>query len=132
VTHPLITMDHLNRKAIIYVRQSTEDNAISRATCETQIQLTRAYGWPEHLIEVIDDDIGEGGFSTDYRTGWQRMLAEIAHNSVGIIFTTSISRLSRDLLAYEQLRILAAYHGTLLCIGNQIIDPSDWPWRDNQ
>jgi hypothetical protein len=28
-----------------------------------QVELARAYGWPEDLIEVIDDDLGKSGSS---------------------------------------------------------------------
>jgi len=132
VNYPLITADHLSRKAIIYIRQSAEENAGSRALCESQVELARAYTWPEHLIAVIDEDVGKGGFSVNDRRGWQHMLAEIATNSVGIVFATSVSRLSRQPSAYEQLLSLAADHGMLLCIGNRIIDPSDRLWRGDQ
>ena len=132
LNHPLVTAEHLKRTVIIYVRQSTSENAGSRAPCQSQLELARAYGWPEHQIKVIDEDVGKGGASLDGRTGWQRMLTEIAANSVGIIFATSASRLTRQLSTYEQLLSLAADHGTLLCIGNQIIDASDQLWRDNQ
>ena len=115
---------HLSRKALIYVRESAEENAASRAVHESQVQLARAYGWPEHLIEVINDDVGKSGLSTG-RSGWQRMLANIANNSVGIVFAISVSRLTRQVSAYEQLQSLAADHGTLFCIGNRITDPSD-------
>jgi DNA invertase Pin-like site-specific DNA recombinase len=130
--HSLVTAEHLKRTAIVYVRQSTEGNAGSRALCESQVELARAYTWPEHLIAVIDEDVGKGGFSVNDRRGWQHMLAEIATNSVGIVFATSVSRLSRQPSAYEQLLSLAADHGMLLCIGNRIIDPSDRLWRGDQ
>ena len=126
--YPLIIADHLSRKAIIYVRESAE-NTGSRAISESQVQFARAYGWPEHLIEVIEDDLGKSGASTG-RSGWQRMLANIATNSVGIVFAISVSRLTRQVSAYEQLRSLAADHGTLFCIGNRITDPSYRLWRD--
>jgi len=129
--NPLITAEHLKGKAIIYVRQSTKENAGSRALCENQVQLARAYGWSDHLIEVIDEDIGKTGFSVDTRTGYRRMLAQIANNSVGIIFATNLSRLTRHPGAYHQLKSLAADHGTLLCTGNRIIDPSDRLRRDH-
>jgi DNA invertase Pin-like site-specific DNA recombinase len=130
--YPLVIAEHLKRTAVIYVRQSTEENAGSRALCQSQVEVARAYGWSEHLIEVIDDDLGKGGFSTDHQFGWLRMLAEIANNAAGIVLATSVSRLTRQASAYEQLLSLAADHGTLLCIGNEIIDPSDRLWRDNQ
>src|SRR6476660_8721530 len=124
LNHPLITADHLSRRAIVYIRQSAEENAGSRALHESQVELAQAYGWPEQLIEVIDEDMGKGGLSANDRTGWQRMLTEIANNSVAIVFAATASRLARQPSAYEQLRSLAADHPTLLCIGNQIIDPS--------
>ena len=132
LTHSAITTEHLNRRAIIYLRQSSPETAGSRALHQNEGQSTRAHGWPEHLIEAIDEDVGKGGFSVDGRTGWQRILAEIATNSVGITFATSVSRLTRQPSGYEQLRRLAADHGTLFCIGNRLIDPSDRLWRDNQ
>ena len=131
---PLITAEHLKLKAIVYVRQSTLENAGSRSLCESQVQLARACGWPEHLIQVISDDIGKSGFSVDHRSGYQRMLADIANNTVGIVLATSVSRLTRDPSAYEQLRSLAADHGTLLCLGHRIIDQatgSEGPSNEN-
>src|SRR5512144_3124615 len=110
----LITEDHLSRKALIYVRESAEENAASRAVHESQLQLARAYGWPEHLIEVSNDDVGKSGLSIG-RSGWQRMLTEIANNLVGAVFATTVSRLTRQVSANEQLRSLAADHGTLFC-----------------
>ena len=129
LTHPLITAEHLARKGMLYVRQSSleqvERNVGSQAFQRSQVDLARAYGWPDDLIEVIDDDLGKSGSSVERRTGWQRMLEEIAANKVGIVFATNFSRLGREYLALEKLRLLAQYHGTLLCIENRIIDPTD-------
>jgi DNA invertase Pin-like site-specific DNA recombinase len=130
--HPLITAEQLKRTAIVYDPQSTDKNAGSRALHQNQIGLAQAYGWPEHLIEILHEDMGKSGASVDDRTGWQRMLADVASNVVGIEFATSISRLTRQASAYEQLLSLAADHGTLLCIGNRIIDPSDRLWKNHQ
>ena len=124
LTHPLITAEHLTRIAIVYVRQATReqtpDNNPGIARQRDQIQLARRYGWPEHLIEVIDEDTGK---PVHLRTGWQRMMDQIAADRVGVVFAADISRLSRQLAAYEQFRMLASDHGTLLCIDNHIIDP---------
>jgi DNA invertase Pin-like site-specific DNA recombinase len=126
--HPLIAAEQLKRTVIVYDRQSTDENAgSSRTLHQNQIELARAYGWPEHLTEIIHEDMGKGGASVDDRTGWQRRLAGPGNNAVGMVFTTSVSRLTRQVSAYDQLLSLVADHGTLLCIGNQIIDPSDQP-----
>ncbi len=127
LTNPLITPEHRRRKAIVYLRQSSveqvEKNTGSQAFQRNQVELARAYGWPEDLITVIDEDLGKSGSSVDQRTGWQRMLEEIAANRVGAVFAANISRLGREVLALEQLRVLAQYHGTLLCLDNRFSDP---------
>jgi DNA invertase Pin-like site-specific DNA recombinase len=122
VKTPLITAEHLGRKAIVYVRQSSQ---IREETGRIdQLQLARSYGWTEDLIEVIDEDTGKSGSSVEHRTGWRCMLDQIIAGGVAAIFAASVSRLSRQVIEYEQLRMLASEHGTLLCIGNRVIDPS--------
>jgi len=129
LTHPLITAEHLRRKAIVYVRQSSmeqvERNTGSQIYQRSQLDLARAYGWADDLVEVIDDDLGKSGSSVDRRTGWHSMLEQVAANRIAIIFAANISRLGREYMALEKLRLLAQYHGTLLCLENKIIDPTD-------
>jgi DNA invertase Pin-like site-specific DNA recombinase len=126
VKTPLITAEHLGRKAIVYVRKSSHirEETGRRALHLDQFQLARQYGWTEHLIEVIDEDVGKPGSSVEHRTGWRCMLDQIIAGGVAAIFAASVSRLSRQVIEYEQLRMLASEHGTLLCIGNRVIDPS--------
>jgi len=129
LTHPLISAEHLRRKALVYVRQSSleqvEKNVGSQAFQRSQEELARLYGWPEDLIEVIDEDLGKSGSTVDRRDGWQKMLKEIAGNTVGAIFVANIARLGRQMLPIEELRLLASYHGTLLWLDNRFYDPSD-------
>ena len=127
--HPLITQEHLGRKAIIYIRQSSleqvEKNTGSQAFQRDQVTLAREYGWPDHLIEVIDEDLGKSGSSVDRRTGWQRMIDQVAASAVGAIFAANISRLGRELLPLEQLRVMASHFKVLLCVDGRISDPSN-------
>jgi DNA invertase Pin-like site-specific DNA recombinase len=127
--HPLITPEHLGRKALPYIRQSSaeqvEKNTGSQTFQRNQVELARSYGWPDHLIEVIDEDLGKSGSTVDRRTGWQRMLKEIAANKVGAVFSVNISRLGREMLPVEELRILAAHHNTLLCLDGRFSDPAN-------
>jgi DNA invertase Pin-like site-specific DNA recombinase len=124
LTHPLVTHEHLGRKALNYVRQSSaeqvEKNTGSQTFQRNQVELARSYGWPEHLIEIIDEDLGKSGSTVDRRTGWQRMLKEIAANRVGAVFSVNISRLGREMLPVEELRILAAHHGTAPLSGRPV------------
>jgi len=129
LTNPLITTQHLTRRALIYIRQSSLDqverNTGSQAFQRNQADLARAYGWPEELIEVIDEDLGRSGSTVDRRTGWQKMFDQIAAHRVGCVFAVNISRLGRELLPIEQLRTMALYHGTLLCLDNRFSDPNN-------
>jgi DNA invertase Pin-like site-specific DNA recombinase len=129
LSSPLITAEHRRRKAIVYLRQSSlgqvEKNTGSQAFQRSQFDLARSYGWQDESIQIIDDDLGKSGSSVDRRTGWQSMLEQIAANTVGVVFAANISRLGREMLALEHLRVLAAYHGTLLCLDNRLSDPSN-------
>jgi DNA invertase Pin-like site-specific DNA recombinase len=129
ITHTLITPDHLRRKAIIYLRQSTMEqvrhNSGSTDFQRSQAELAREYGWPDHLIQVIDEDLGRSGSSTVARSGWKSMLDQIAANEVGAVFAANISRLSRQLIDFETFRVLAAYHRVLLITDGRVIDPAD-------
>jgi DNA invertase Pin-like site-specific DNA recombinase len=99
LSRSLITPDHLRKKALIYLRQSTMEQ-VERNTGSTQFQrnqvdLARSYGWPDHLIEVLDEDLGKSGSSTQGRSGWQKMLDQIAANQIGAVFAANVSRLAR-------------------------------------
>ena len=123
LTHPLITPEHLRRKAIVYVRKSSLDHTGTDNQPE-QVQLARQYGWPEPLIEVIDEDLGKRGSSMD-RTGWQRLLDQVREGGVGAVFATNVSRFARELFEIEKLRMLAADHAALLCVDNRVVDPDN-------
>jgi DNA invertase Pin-like site-specific DNA recombinase len=129
LTHHLITATHLSRKAVIYIRQSSQEqvekNTGSQTFQRSQVETARAHGWSKDQIEVIDEDLGKSGSTVDRRTGWQRMLEAIAANEVGVVFAANISRLGRQMLPIEELRLLASYHGTLLCLDNRFSDPSN-------
>ena len=127
--HPLITPDHLRRKAIIYIRQSTEEqvreNSGSTDFQRSLATVAQSYGWPDTLIETIDDDLGKSGSSTERRVGWQRLQIMIASKQVGAVFVANITRLSRQLLDYEVFRILAAANNTLIVTDGRVVDPAD-------
>ena len=74
-----IKSQHLNRKAVIYIRQSTLQQ-VHRHQESTRLQyglVDRAIilGWLRNDIEVIDDDLGCSGASTVGRLGFQRLVA---------------------------------------------------------
>jgi DNA invertase Pin-like site-specific DNA recombinase len=123
INHPLVTLERLNRKAIVYIRHSSRENIGSTARQRRQVELAQQYGWPGHLIEVIEDR-GKIGSSIENRTGWERMLNHIMADGVGAVFAANASRLSRRVADYEQLQMLASDHGALLWLDDQVIDPT--------
>jgi DNA invertase Pin-like site-specific DNA recombinase len=97
---PKIRPRHFDRLAVVYVRQSTPQQVASnRESADLQYQLRRRaveYGWAESRVLVIDDDQGMSGQSIEGRLGFQRLLAEVALDHVGLILALEMSRLARS------------------------------------
>ena len=95
--NPKITADHLDRKAIVYVRQSSM--AQVRGNLESQrlqyalADRARDLGWQE--VEVIDTDLGASASVSSARAGFERLVATVALGQVGIVLAREASRLSR-------------------------------------
>jgi DNA invertase Pin-like site-specific DNA recombinase len=128
-THPLITREHLRRKAAVYIRQSSEEQ-VRENTGNTDFQrglksVAQRYGWPDSQIIPIDEDLGRSGSSTEARMGWQRLQAMVAAGEVGLVIVATISRLSRQFLDFELFRLLAAANNTLLYTDGRFVDPAD-------
>jgi len=98
-THSLITPYHLRRQAVVYCRQSTEQQLVKNSgSTEFQRSLAavaRDYGWEDSQIITIDEDLGRSGSTTQGRTGWERLQGMIEANQVGAVFVANISRLAR-------------------------------------
>jgi Resolvase, N terminal domain len=77
---PKIRSWHLDRLAIVYVRQSSPQQvAQNRESALRQYALAKRaveLGWPEDRIIVIDDDQAKSGTTIEGRLGFQRLLAE--------------------------------------------------------
>ncbi len=127
---PKIRNRHVDRLAIVYVRQSTHHQvAEHRESADLQYQLrSRAVtlGWPDSRVLVIDDDQGISGQTIDNRPGFQRLLAEVSLGRVGIIFGREVSRLSRSNKDWHQLLELCAVFSVLIADADGIYDPTDY------
>src|SRR6266542_1062734 len=91
-SHPLLTSDHVQRRAVVYIRQSSEEQ-VQKNTGSTDYQrglaeVARSYGWPDWLIETVDEDLGRSGSSSEGRTGWKRLQVMVAAKEVGAVFVT--------------------------------------------
>jgi hypothetical protein len=128
-THPAITPEHLRRLAVIYVRQSTEfqvrNNTGSTASQRSLVAVPRAYGWADAEIQIIEDDLGKSGSTSEGRAGWQRLQRMIEARQVGAVFAADASRFSRQLRDFEIFRLKAALHGTLLYTDGHFLNPAE-------
>ena len=119
---------HLERLAIVYVRQSSV-RQVRRHQESTQLQYSLASHaerlvWPRTRIAVIDDDLGLSGSSSEARLGFQRLLSEVALDHVGVILGVEMSRLARSFKDWYQLLELCALFGTLICDLDGLYDPT--------
>lgn len=121
-----ITQTHLQRQAIVYVRQSSPDQVrdnVESARLQRGLQEKAiALGWPEPV--VIDCDLGVSASGFAERQGFQEMLAHVASRRVGIILCTDASRLSRNSKDWAHLVELCAFFQTLIADIEQIYDLS--------
>jgi DNA invertase Pin-like site-specific DNA recombinase len=103
-----IQAHHLSRKALVSVRQATLPQVLEhRESTARQYELSSTaqdWGWPDHLVEVIDDDLGQSGRSAQYRHGFQRLVADVALGQVGLVMGLAISRLARNQKPGQRLR----------------------------
>ena len=76
---------HLQRKAVLYVRQSSAHQVIhNRESSSLQYAMRErvaVLGWSD--IEIIDEDLGISAAGTATRAGFERMVAEVCLGNVG-------------------------------------------------
>src|ERR1700750_2159603 len=122
-----VTTAHRAKLAYIYVRQSTAGQVRQhQESTELQYRLVdRAalFGWPKERIEVIDDDLGKSGTSSDSRGGFQRLIAEIGLGKAGLVLSLDASRLARNSPDWHQLLELCSLFGVLIADGERVYDP---------
>ncbi len=120
---------HLDRLAIVYVRQSSPQQVIEhKESRERQYALADtavALGWPRDRVRIIDEDQGQSGRTAASRAGFQRLLAEVTMDHVGLVLGLEMSRLSRSSKDWHHLLEVCALFGTLLADQDGVYDPHD-------
>jgi DNA invertase Pin-like site-specific DNA recombinase len=120
---------HLNRLAMVYVRQSTPQQVLeNRESRERQYALAefaQRLGWPAERVIVIDEDQGQSGKTAAERSGFQRLMAEVSLNHVGMVLGLELSRLSRSNKDWHQLIDVCGIFNALLCDQDAVYDPMD-------
>ena len=116
MTSDKIRPHHRDRKAILYVRQSSTHqvlhNGESRALQYAMRERLQALGWSE--IEIIDDDLGRSAAGSVVRAGFERMVAEVCLGKVGAVAAREVSRFARNSRDWQQLIEMCRVVDTLL------------------
>jgi excisionase family DNA binding protein len=127
-TSDLIKPFHLGRLAIIYIRQSSPHQALTNQE-STRLQYAlkqRALelGWHEDRIRIIDEDQGRTASTTEGRHGLKELVTLITLEHVGIIFSTEVTRLSRNCSDWYPLLDVCGFRNCLIADRDGIHDPS--------
>ena len=132
-SHPSLNKiqpDHLERNAIIYVRQSSliqvRDNTASTMRQYDLMQRALSLGWPPDRIHVIDQDQGHSGSSTIGRDGFQSLVAEVGLKHCGAVLSLEVSRLARSCSDWYHLLEICALTDTLVIDEEGIYDPGHY------
>jgi excisionase family DNA binding protein len=88
----------LKRKAVVYVRQSTQaqvqTNLESQRRQYELVDVARRRGFRD--VEVIDDDLGRSASGMVARPGFERLVAWLCAGEVGAVLCFDASRLARN------------------------------------
>ena len=127
MTDSKITASHLQRRALVYVRQSTPSQVQNhRESTRRQYALTdraRDLGWHPDRIAVVDEDLGLSGATADGRSGFARMTSEVALGQIGLLLGLEVSRLARNNTDWYKLLDLCGLTDTLIGDADGIYHP---------
>ncbi len=120
-----IKPEHLARRAIVYLRQSSErqvrQNKESQQLQYAVAERVRALGWKQ--VEIINSDLGSSaGIASAQREGFERVLSSVALGEVGIVGSRELSRLSRTDKDWCRLLEVCQIFGTLIADEQQVYD----------
>lgn len=129
MTNTKIHSTHCERTAFVYVRQSTWlQVSENRESTERQYNMRERaieLGWPESRVEVIDEDQGRSGSTATFRTGFQRLAAEVGLGKVGIVLMLEASRLARNNGDWYRLIEICGISGTLIADESAVYNPRE-------
>jgi len=121
---------HLDRLAIVYVRQSHPQQQIKHPeSVGSQLRLRERleqWGWPADRIRVLDGDLGKSGTSTIGRDDFAWLISEITLDHVGLVAGFQINRLAREDETICHLIKVCSLFDTLLADQDGVYHPQDF------
>lgn len=124
-----LTRAHLERRAYVYVRQSTamqvHEHVESKQRQYALVERAAALGWSRNAIEVVDEDQGKSGATAEGRTGFARLAEAVGNGDVGAILAIEVSRLARSSMDWQRLLSLCSVADVTVIDEQAIYDPAD-------
>jgi DNA invertase Pin-like site-specific DNA recombinase len=124
-----VQRQHVERLAVVYVRQSTpyqvREHLESKGRQYALANYATALGWPRDRVLLIDDDQGHTAQTAEDRIGFQRLLAEVTMDHVGVVLGLEMTRLARCDKDWHQLLEVCGVFGTLLADQDGVYDAAD-------
>ena len=121
-----ITAAHLERLAVVYVRQSTIAQVREHTESTTRqyalAQEAARLGWSATRISIIDADLGVSGRTASARSGFKELVGRVCVGEVGAILGLEVSRLARSSADLQRLLELCALTDTLIIDSDGIYD----------
>jgi DNA invertase Pin-like site-specific DNA recombinase len=121
-----ITAGHRERRAVVYVRQSSphqvQHNRESQANQYALVQRAVELGWVPERVRVFDADLGTSGQDSS-RADFRELVAEVTLGQVGLVLTYEVSRVARSNADWYTLLDLAAVTGALIADADGVYDP---------
>lgn len=116
---------HLERKAILYVRQSSayqvNNNLESQKLQYAMEERLRILGWRE--VEIVDEDLGRSASGSVTRAGFERMVTEVCLGQIGAVAAREVSRFARNNRDWQKLVEVCRVVDTLLIDQEMVYTP---------
>ncbi len=130
MNHHKITPQHLQKKAYVYVRQSTLSQVLHHQESTNRQYALKdkalSLGWNEKDIRTLDGDLGMSGAQSQGRQDFKTLLADVSLGEVGAVLALEVSRLARSNTDWHRLIELCSLTGTLILDEDGVYDPADF------
>ena len=121
----LIPADILQRKAVVYVRQSSQSQVLTNLESQRLqydlVNIARQRGFVD--IEVIDNDLGRSASGAVARPGFDRLLGLLCAGKVGAVLCSDASRLARNGRDWHHLLELCGMVDARVIDADGVYDP---------
>jgi len=121
----LIPASVLRRKAVVYVRQSTQSQVMTNLESQRRqydlVDVARQRGFTD--VEVIDDDLGRSASGTVARPGFDRLVAGLCTGKIGAVLCFDASRLACNGRDWHHLLELCGLVEARVIDGDGVYDP---------